>query len=224
MLEDEQRLKAGFVQNCPSKKYVENLLVRHGLKCSAVREVEDNRVDAITPAIVMENIARVQAVVNRYNIHNPNFIFNMDQSGSSFENIIGRSLCKGVGLKGQNLRQMTISTKRNLNRVTIMPVVSAAGKMFTRCLIFPDKTGHYRVVRGQYQTLQDVLMDCKLYYRGPAGVDASIIFDWATHFVKETENLRANNQCLLLLLDSYAAHLQYRTLYLFKRNSFITVA
>ena len=85
ILPNELPLKAGFVSNRPSKKYVENLLAKHGLKCSAVLQVEKNRVDSITPEIVMETIARVQAVMNRYHIHDSKFIFNMDQSGSSFE-------------------------------------------------------------------------------------------------------------------------------------------
>lgn len=186
--------------------------------------MEYNRIDAITPETLTENICRVQMVMNRYNIHDAKFIFNMDQSGSSFEKIIGRSLRKGVGLIGQKLMQRTISTKGNLNRVTIMPVVSAAGKAFTHCLSFPGKTGHYRIVRGQYQTLQDVLMDCKLYQRDPAGAESSIIFDWAKHFVKETEYLRPKNPFLLLFLDGYAAHLHCRTLNLFKQNNIITVA
>ena len=68
-------------------------------------------------------------------------------------------------------------------------------------------------------------MDCNLYHRDRSGADSAIIFDWATHFVKQTEYLRAKNQCFMLFLDDdYAAHLQYRTLALFKRNNIITVA
>ena len=98
--------------------------------------------------------------MDSYRIHDPRFIFNMDQSGCSFGKIIGRSLRKGVGSRGSNLVQKNITIKRDLDRVTIMPVVSAEGKAYTPCPKFPSKTAHYRTVRCEYQTVQHALIDC----------------------------------------------------------------
>ena len=224
MLPLHEQKKAGFHNNRPSLKFCDNFLARHILESRSVRQVEDSRVDAITMEKVTEHIARVQAAMDRYHINDPRFIFNMDQTGSSFEKIIGRSLRKGVGRKGQHLIQKTIRTKGDLVRVTVMPVVSAAGKAYTPCVIFPGKTPHYRIVKGQGQTLHNVWMDCLLYHRDPPGADSEIVFDWAKSFVKETESLRRNKQHLLLILDGYSAHLQFRTLDLFRKNNIITIA
>ena len=98
----------GFFNNRPSLKFVDNLLKRQDLCSSSVRMVEDKRVEAMTMATVAEHIARVQSAMNRYNIHDPERMFNMDQTGCELWKILGRSLRKGVGEKGRRLIQKCI--------------------------------------------------------------------------------------------------------------------
>ena len=160
LLPPTDQAKIRLSNNRPSKKYCELFLSRHNLELRAVRQVEDKCVMAMTPEHVSEHIARIKAAMDRYHIHDPPFIFNMDQSGCSFGKIIGRSLRKGVGSQGSNLVQKNITIKGDLDRVTTMPVVSAEGKAYTPCLKFPGKTPHYRTVRCEYQTVQHVLRDC----------------------------------------------------------------
>lgn len=48
--------------------------------------------------------------------------------------------------------------------------------------------------------------------------------DWAVKFCEETKMLREEVQHLLLLLNEYGAHLQYKTLKYLKGNGIIVVA
>ena len=137
LLPATDQAKIGFSNNRPSNKYCELVLSRHNLELRIVREVEDKLLMAMTPEQVSKHIERIQATMDRYHIHDPRSIFNMDQSGCSFWKIIGRSLRRSVARWGSNLVQKRITTKGDLHRVTIMPVESAARKAYILCLIFP---------------------------------------------------------------------------------------
>ena len=43
-------------------------------------------------------------------------------------------------------------------------------------------------------------------------------------FIAETMYLRANSQCLLLVLDGYGSHVQFKTLQIFRKNRLVVVA
>ena len=43
--------------------------------------VEEKRFEAMNMATVADHIARVQSAINRYNIHDPERIFNMNPTG-----------------------------------------------------------------------------------------------------------------------------------------------
>lgn len=64
----------------------------------------------------------------------------MDQSGSFFEKIVGRSLRKRIGVTRNNLSQKTVRTKVDLNNVTVMPVILADGKAHTPVVVNPGAT------------------------------------------------------------------------------------
>ena len=145
----------------PSLKFVNGLLQRHRLEYNSVTQVEGVRVDAINKHTVTEHIARVQSVMVRYQNHNPKYLFNMDQSDSSFTKTVGRSLRKDVAHKtSRSLVQRGIRVKSDLDRATLMPVVFADGRAYKPCIIFRGKLPHSRHVRGHQQTLHDVLMEC----------------------------------------------------------------
>ena len=148
----------------------------------------------------------------------------MDQSGASFSKMTGRSLRKGVGPKSVNLKHSRVRTKGALEIVTVMPTVSAAGTCCKPVIVFPGKQAHSRRVNGTIQSLYSYLPSCYLYQREVPGVDSKIIFDWAQKFIAETMYLRANSQYLLLVLDGYGSHVQFKTLQLFRKNRIIVVA
>jgi len=90
----------------------------------------------------------------------------MDKSGTSFERMTGRSLQKGIGRRHVALIHSVVRTKGNLDRVTVMRTVSAAGVELKPVIVFPGKQAHFREARGQVQTLHSFLPPCCLYKRG----------------------------------------------------------
>lgn len=84
---------------------------------------------------------RVLAALDRRRVRGAKYIFNTDQSGSSFPLMCGRSLRKGFGVflcKGRKLQQVCTRTKGQLESVTVMPCVSASGKDYKTVIIFPS--------------------------------------------------------------------------------------
>lgn len=55
------------------------------------------------------------------------------------------------------------------------------------------------------------------------GADTEIILNWAKGFIAETEDVRANSQHILLILDGYSAHIQFYLLQMLRKNR-ITIA
>lgn len=224
MLPPSEQQKFSFKNNTPSQKFIKNFLNRNGLGYRHVRQVEGLRLDALSPRNVIGHIARVRAAMKRFNINSPAQVFNMDQSGISLAKIVGRSLRKGVGPQNTILVQKTVRTKGSLDRVTIMPIVSADGKAYKPVVIFPGQRPHYRKVLGKLETLHSVLMDCYLFYRPMPGADSAIVRNWATKFVQETDSLRQGGKWLLLVLDGYSAHIQHSFLDFMKQNRIVVIA
>lgn len=175
MLSVDRRTIIGFLDKRPSKSWVTQCLTRHELSYKPVRVVEDKRVLAVTEQNLCEHIARVNAVINSYRIKDAGFMFSMDQSGCSFVKMTGRSLRKGVGPRNVALIHTGIRTNGNLERVTVMPVISAAGAKFKQANRLPWQTGHFRRVKRKVQTLHTLLPDCYLYQREVSGVNSAVI-------------------------------------------------
>ena len=147
MLPEVERENIYLGENGPSDVCLNNMMKRFGLQYQSEQIVEDQRITAINPSTVSEHIARIQAAFDRYGIRDPRFIFNTDQSGSSFKRMCGRSLRKGYGRKDKKLQQACIRTRGQLDRVTVIPCISASGKAYKPVIVFPGIQPHYRKVR-----------------------------------------------------------------------------
>ena len=100
MLGEAERDVINLGDHDPSDNCIDNFIERNGVKYMTVQAVEDKRLAAITPTIVSEHIARIQAAIDRYNIRDSKFIFNIDQSGSSFKRTLWKhrfGLCPVIG-------------------------------------------------------------------------------------------------------------------------------
>jgi hypothetical protein len=122
----------------------------------------------------------------------------------------------------------------NIDRVTCMPVVSAEGVAHAPVFVLQGKKARYRDFQlsdrtVQRQTPADVLPSgCLVFYRDPPSVDAEIVYTWAIHFVEETtfkRNRRINQaRFVVLVLDGYSGHIQYKTLSLLRENNIVVLA
>ena len=221
---EKRKSQVKFLNGCPSRNWLKGFMRRNFLETKSVKVVEDKRVQALTRDHVAEHIGRVKAIIARYNIKNAKYIFNLDQSGCSSQRMTGRSLREGVGPRHVALINSSVRTKVNLERVTIMPVVSANGFAYKPVVIYPGVQRHYRTVKGERQTSHGYLPNCYLYQREMPGVNMDIMFNWAKGFVEETKELRSEGQYLLMILDGYAAHVQFKTLNLLLTNRILVVA
>lgn len=80
-------------------------------------------------------------------------MFNLDESLISFRNVELKNLRKSVGLRTKPLLNSVASTKRNLDRVTAMPIFNTAGDSYTPIIVYPGKQPHFRRLNGIVQTL-----------------------------------------------------------------------
>jgi len=64
----------------------------------------------------------------------------------------GRSLRSVIGFKQRELVRSVLSTRGNLERVTVMPVVRASGDPYKTMVVFPGKQPHFRRVNGRRLT------------------------------------------------------------------------
>ena len=219
----------GFTAGKPSRGWANAFVNRRpDLKKVAMRVIDDKRMLAISKARVAEHISRVQAICARYRIDEPSRVFNLDESGASFDKMTGRSLRRGVGPSSDKSKSITragLQTKGRLNHVTVMGVVSADGRAYKPAVVFPGNQHHYRVLAsGKRQTVHDFLPPCYLFHRDPAGVDAAIFARWAEMFIVETADLRKEGKYLLVVCDGYSGHVQFKTLSMLRDNRILMVA
>lgn len=161
LLSIQTQTEMGFVafNNRPSQSFLLSFMARNGLCYRAVRQMDDERLDAVTRENIADRLARLQGAILFDNNNDSKFLFNMDQSGSSFAKMIGRLLRRGCLTRKQNLvLYKTLQTKGNLDRVTIFSVVSASGKAYTPVVNFSGRHPHFGRKGGKIQTLNDVML------------------------------------------------------------------
>ena len=91
--------------------------------------------------------------------------------------MLGRILRKVVASESIKPLQVAARTKKSLETVTLMPVVSSSGQTYTSVIVFPGKQVQFRRVCGKIQMVHKFLPKCYFLQRETPGVDSSIIFD-----------------------------------------------
>lgn len=102
----------------------------------------------------------MDAPIERYNIQDPARIFNVDESEIGFESLCRRSLKKEFGRSSKHLYHLETTSKRNLDRVTIMGVAIAAVKAYSLAVVFPGEQARYQYVNGNVQAFHTYLPAC----------------------------------------------------------------
>ena len=214
----------GFRDNIPGADWVRALLLRNSTLALKTRiNLEHDRSLAMNPENVATHFARIKALCAKHSISDGCYVFNLDESGFSIRGMTlgGRSKC--IVQRGTRANTREPKFKGTCDHVTLMPVVSAAGQVYTPVVVLPGKEARYRKrPDGSFETPSRYLPTPNyLFMRPIAGVDSTIFHTWAEHFVQETAFLRRNGNALLLVLDGYASHLTYKTLSLLKQNNII---
>eukprot|EP00171_Calliarthron_tuberculosum_P008804 IDg8804t1 len=126
-------------------------------------------------------------------------------------------------------RGTTVDTKMvyfaNVHRVTMLPVVSAAGNYSPTLFVFRGRVLPYSNVRRDRQIITETYAD--FLPRGSAvavhdevgGMDSSNIFNWAKLLADHVRDLTVNGRKSLLVYDGYRSHMSLRVLEYFKGNN-----
>lgn len=186
--------------------------------------LEQSRALAMSPENLAKHYARLAVVYKEYNISNAAQIFNLDESGCSVRTA-HRSRAKALFNSAARTNSRELKWSGNAEHVTVMPVVSADGTVYSPVVILPGKMQKSRTrADGRRETPADFLPSNALVaYREPAGVDSTIFFNWVQRFIIETKSLRERFRYILLTFDGYGAHVSFRALQLLKDHRIIVV-
>ncbi|CDF33433.1 unnamed protein product [Chondrus crispus] len=205
--------------------FVRNFLNRHKERSLKRRaNLEKPRADAMSPVTMAEHFARLHQVYREYKITSAQQIFNLDESGFSMRTV-HRSRTKAVFERTARSNSKELKWSKNAEHATIMPVVSADGRVWCPVAILPGKRSKYRIRADGKKETPSCYLPSNAYtsYRDPAGVDGAIFYDWAQKFVTETTHLRQKHKNIVLTFDGYGAHVSLRALKVLKENNIVVV-
>lgn len=185
LLPSDRRRGVGFVSERPSKNCIDHFIKQHSPKFLPVQVLQGA---AVTASSILKHIARDQTAFGRYSINNAKHLFNTDQSAAYFAKMTGQSMRKCVGRKNMQLVLIEARTKGNLERLALMPMVSADGALYKPVLVLTEIFSHFRKMNSVHQTLHSVSPPCYLFQRESSGVDASIVHEWANEFSAVAQN------------------------------------
>lgn len=120
-----------------------------------------------------------------------------------------------------------MGTFLHTNRATVMPVISASGRLASSLFVFKGKRLPYRVVSLNgfkvFETYADHLPKGSMVSMREenGGVDGKKFYNWAHSFVNESKDLRQNRKKMLMIFDGYRSDMSLRVLELFNANGTI---
>lgn len=131
----------------------------------------------------------------------------MNQSDPFSKKIIARSLRKNIGITLKKRFAEDSKKKRDLNPVTVVPVILTDENAYTPVVVCPGPFSHYRRIHGTLESPHTALVSCFLFHYAKLGVDFEIISSLVEELVEKTCSLDQKFQCLLLILDGYSSGL-----------------
>ena len=137
----------------------------HFINIMPLQSIECNRTEAVKTAHIGAHISRIKAALMRYNINDPRIILNLDEFAVSFKKVTERSLRKALTINSHRAIAAMYTTKGQLDHITIISVVNAAGMTFKYFTVCPGREVHHCVVNGVEQFPQTFLPPCKFYLR-----------------------------------------------------------
>ena len=179
----------------------------------------------MSPHNLAEHFARLQQLYKEYGITTGAQIFNLEESGFST-----RTAFRARGKAAMDRQGRSNSTELkwagNAAHVTIMPVVSADGTVWTPVAILYGKRAKYRIREDSARETPASYLrgNVKVAYRDPAGMDSAIFFEFCQNFVLETASLRRRHKNSVLTMDGYGAHTTYKALQYLRDNNIHVIA
>lgn len=224
MMPAERLLKLPFINCRPSFPWIRRFVKRHReLELKASRPVEMLRTRAVRPDVLAAHFVRTEAIYAKYNIRDSRQVFNIDETGVSFRDLSRGRCIRAAGSSQSEVVSAGARFRGNIDHVTLMPVVSADGSAYTPLVVIPGKRAPWKKVDGSILTVNDVIMPGTLLCmrEGRASVDKHIFFKWAEIFIRETEALRKELGTIVLHMDCFRGHVQYKALHMLQQANIV---
>lgn len=174
----------------------------------------------VNPENLYTHFSPTRALIEKHKIADPTSILNLDEAVFSIRGmtLVSTTFVAKKGTRG-NIRESNF--RRTCD--TLMPVVSAAGQIFTAHIVLPGKKPRFRKLGTDwFETCTDFLPQANyLFMRAVAGVDIDVFFSNAHIFNEETTYLRRGDQKSLFIMDIHVFHASFNTLSLFKCNGIV---
>ena len=204
----QRQTKLPFRECRPGDRYLKSFMTRNpSISMKRRCTLEKDRAIAMSPHNLAEHFARLQQLYKEFGIKSGAQIFNLDESGFSTRTAF-RVRAKAAMERQGRSNSTELKWAGNAAHVTIMPVVSADGTVWTPVAILRGKRAKYNIREdGSHETPASYLPEnVKVAYRDPAGMDSAIFFEFCQNFVSGTASLRRKYKNLVLTMDGYGAH------------------
>ena len=218
-LSPAERLMLPFKHGGPSDVYLRAFRRRHAEKIKFGRPLsqESKRFAAVNMESLSPHFGTIEKLVND-NDMDASRIFNLDEVGISPNKDASRRLaCKRIMPRRGN-QDFVAPLFKYEDRVTMMPVISAASEAGPPLF----------VIKGKQMSYRNMLRNGKTYIESPesslprrsvlatriegGGVDSKNFLSWADSFIEFTKDLRAEGWKVLLIYDGYRSHLSLQVL------------
>lgn len=148
--------------------------------------LEHKRAEPVTLEILLIHLASINDLMEANDITEPDEVSNLDGTGISMRGMkFGRANCLAQnGTRGNTLE---LRWRGTCDHVTVMPIISASGLIFTPLFVLPGSEARRRKRgNGKYETPSDFLPKPDyLFMQTVAVVNTNIFSEWAVHFVQE---------------------------------------
>lgn len=226
-----RRSQMPFRDGRPGVKFLRNFTLRHkaSLRFAKPLRQEGKRFAATSADALTTHCAALEKLIKELGV-DPRRIWNLDETGATpGKDVNGASSSRRYLTRGGG-GDMRTAEFAAISRITMMPVISAAGDSGPTLFVFKGTRLPYRnVARGGHvvaETYADYLpRDAVISTRADhGGVNADNFFQWATRFVAHIEDLTNGGRKVLLVLDAYRAHMTMRVLEYLDKNNVVVYA
>ena len=230
-LPEARQKRLTFKNRCPGRKYARGFERRHSDAISFKRPSKGDavRYAAMNAENLTNHIAIFEKIVRENNI-DAQRMFNLDESGITPNRNTGRAKQKVYCTRSSRSVHLE-PTFSNVDRVTLVAVVSASGQPASPFIIFQGTKLKYRRVRKVVGAVQNEHV--AEYFprqsnfttrRDIAGVEEHNFCKWAELFVEEVKDLTCNGRKVLLVYDRYRSHMSFKALDILRRGNVVVYA
>eukprot|EP00171_Calliarthron_tuberculosum_P002526 IDg2526t1 len=225
-LPDKRQRSLPFKNGRPGPRFHRNFIRRNRDRLRFARPLrqEGKRFAAANAEVLTMHFAVLGKVYDDLGV-DASRVWNLDETGATPGKDVDGAPTTRHYLTRQGGSDMRVADFKQLHRITMMPVVSAAGDYGPTLFVFKGRALPYRsVVRGGHvvaETYAEYLpRNAVISTRDDrGGVDGDNFLQWAKLFVAHVKDLTAGGRKVLLTYDAYRSHMTLRALELFEKNN-----